>query len=343
MRRNCQAPQKTRRHHLRVRRNRHANWLGGFSFQPWMHRPVSPSTQSPGQSPRQCRQCRAAGMHFLRWVRKDILLGTVPAYCGHVTTIVPPGPAKETEMARIDVQIPTEDGVARGSLHVPDGDGPWPGVVMFPDALGLRDAMKDMGDRLASLGYVVLVPDVFYRAGDWAPFDPRTAFSDEQERNRIFGLIGSLSNERVVADAAAYANFLLARPEVRGTAIGTTGYCMGGRMSLVAAGGIGDKIAAAASFHAAMVAIPGNPDSPHLAADNIRARVYVAGSIEDAGFTTEHAELLTDALTRAGVEHTVEFYPGYHGFAVPDMPVHDQALAERHWEALRTLYAAALP
>lgn len=245
-------------------------------------------------------------------------------------------------MPRIDVQIPTADGEAKGSLHVPDGGGPRPGVVMFPDAFGLRDTMRDMGDRLAGLGYVVLIPDIFYREGDWAPFDPSTAFSDEKERTRLFGLITSLGNEQIIADARAYVDFLLARPEVRGSAVGTTGYCMGGRMSLLAAGGTGEKIAAAASFHAARVALPDDPNSPHLAADQIRARVYVAGSIEDQGFTAEHAELLDGALTSAGVEHTVEFYPGYHGFAVPDAPVFDQALAERHWEVLQALYAAEL-
>ena len=245
-------------------------------------------------------------------------------------------------MPRTDVQIPTSDGVSNGSLHVPDGPGPWPGVVMFPDAFGLRDVMRDMGDQLAGLGYVTLVPDVFYRAGEWAPFDPITSFTDEKERGRLFGLIGSLSNDRITSDSAAYADYLLARPEVRGSAVGTTGYCMGGRMSMVAAGGIGDKIAAAASFHAAMVAIPDDPNSPHLAADQIRARVYVAGSIEDQGFTAEHAQLLDSALSAAGVEHTVEFYPGHHGFAVPDNAPFDEALAERHWEALRTLYAAEL-
>jgi carboxymethylenebutenolidase len=151
-----------------------------------------------------------------------------------------------------------------------------------------------------------------------------------------------LTNGRVIADADAYADFLLARPEVSGTAVGTTGYCMGGRMSLVAAGGIGDKIAAAASFHAARVAIPDDPNSPHLAAGKIRAAVYVAGSIEDHGFTAEHAELLDSALTSAGVPHTIEFYPGHHGFAVPDNAPYDAALAERHWEALRGFYAEQL-
>jgi carboxymethylenebutenolidase len=240
------------------------------------------------------------------------------------------------------VQIPTSDGVSNGSLHIPDGTGPWPGVVVFPDAFGLRDTMRDMGDHLASLGYVALVPDVFYRAGDWAPFDPDTAFTDEKERGRLFGLIRGLTNGRIITDADAYADFLLARPEVRGTAIGTTGYCMGGRMSLVAAGGIGDKIAAAASFHAARVAIPDDPNSPHLAADKIRAAVYVAGSIEDHGFTAEHAQLLDNALTSAGVPHTIEFYPGHHGFAVADNAPYDAALAERHWEALRGFYGERL-
>ena len=127
-------------------------------------------------------------------------------------------------MPRIDVQIPTSDGVSNGSLHVPDGPGPWPGVVMFPDAFGLRDVMRDMGDQLAGLGYVTLVPDVFYRAGEWAPFDPITSFTDEKERGRLFALIGSLSNDRITADSDAYADFLLARPVVRGSAIGTTGY-----------------------------------------------------------------------------------------------------------------------
>ena len=242
-------------------------------------------------------------------------------------------------MPRTDVQITTPDGVANGSLHVPEGQGPWPGVLLFVDAFGLRDVMRDMGDQLASYGYVVLIPDVFYREGNWAPFNPATAFTDEAERNRLFSFIGSLTNDKIISDADAYADFLLARPEVSSKAIGTTGYCMGGRMSMVAAGGIGDKIAAAAAFHAAGIAVPGDPNSPHLAADRIRAAVYVGGSIEDAGFTEEMAQLLRDSLAEAGVEHTVEFYPGHHGFAVRDNAPYDPALEERHWAALRQLYA----
>ena len=245
-------------------------------------------------------------------------------------------------MTRIDVRIPTRDGAATGTLHVPEGEGPWPGVLVFTDIFGPRDVFAAMGDRLASLGYVALIPDAYYRKGGYAPFDTKTAFSDAKERSRLFGLASTLTNERVIADANDYADFLLARPEVRGSAIGAHGYCMGGRLTLVAAGGVGDKMAAAASFHAGRVALPDDPNSPHLAADSIRAEVFVAGSAGDDGFTKENAALLDQALTTAGVPHTVEIWPGRHGFAVADQPVHDAALEERHWEALRTLYGARL-
>jgi carboxymethylenebutenolidase len=214
---------------------------------------------------------------------------------------------------------------------------------MFPDAGGLRDVFRGMGDRMASLGYVTLVPDVYYREGDWAPFDLATAFGDEKERARLFAIMGTLTNERVIADASAYVDFLLGRPEVAGSMIGTTGYCMGGRMSMLAAGGAesAGKIAATASFHGGRIAVAGDPSSPHLAADRIAATVYVAGAVEDGSFTAEQAELL-DAALAAGVDHTVEFYPAHHGFAVPDHETFDESASDRHWDALQRLYAAAL-
>ena len=245
-------------------------------------------------------------------------------------------------MPRLDVQIPAPDGTANGSLHVPDGDGPWPGVLMIPDAGGLRDTFRDMGDRLAGLGYVTLILDIYYRAGDWAPFDVNTLFTDPAERARMGRLASALTNDRITADAGAYAGFLLARPEVSGPAIGTTGYCLGGRLSLIAAAGLGSTVAAAASFHGGRLALPDDPGSPHLLADRLTGTVYVAGAIEDGSFTAEQAELLDRALTDAGVDHTVEFYPARHGFAVPDNDTYDGAAAERHWAALRHLYQAHL-
>jgi carboxymethylenebutenolidase len=155
-------------------------------------------------------------------------------------------------------------------------------------------------------------------------------------------LIRTLSNDRVIADASAYADFLLARPEVSGPAIGTTGYCMGGRLSLVAAGGLGRTIAAAASFHGGRLAVADDPSSPHLAADRITATVYVAGALDDDSFTKAQAALLDGALTEAGVNHTVEFYPAHHGFAVRDNPAYDPDASAQHWRALAELYRAHL-
>jgi len=239
---------------------------------------------------------------------------------------------------RLGVQIPAPDGRSPGTLHVPDGDGPWPGVLVFPDAGGVRETFGQMGDQLAGLGYVVLIPDIYYRAGDWVPFDVATLFTDPRERARMSGLVRPLTNDAIIADAGAYAEFLLARPDVSGPAIGTTGYCLGGRMSLVAAGGLGRTIAAAASFHGGRLAVADDPASPHLAADRISAMVYVAGAVDDNSFTTEQAGLLEEALTGAGVEHTIEFYPARHGFAVPDNPTYDAGAQARHCDALGRLY-----
>ena len=245
-------------------------------------------------------------------------------------------------MRRLDVQIPAPDGDSIGTLHLPDGDGPWPGVLVFPDAGGARETFRQMGDRLASMGYVTLVPDIYYRAGEWTPFNVATLFTDKQERARMSSLTSLLTNDGIIADSGAYASFLLARREVTGSAIGTTGYCLGGRMSLIAAGGLGSKIAAAASFHGGRLAVDGDPSSPHLSADRITATVYVAGATDDDSFTASQAELLERALTDAGVDHTLEFYPAHHGFAVPDNPTYNTEANARHWDALDELYRARL-
>lgn len=245
-------------------------------------------------------------------------------------------------MPCLDVEIPTPDGHSKGTLHLPAGDGPWPGVLVFPDAGGTRETFRKMGDQLAGMGYATLIPDIYYRAGQWDPFDMATLFSDPKERARLGTLVSVLTNDRIIADAGAYADFLLARPEVTGSAIGTTGYCLGGRMSLIAATGLGRTVAAAASFHGGRLAVVDDPASPHQFAGGITATVYVAGAQDDATFTTEQAELLERALTDAAVTHTIEIYPARHGFAVPDNLTYNSQASARHWQALRQLYQTSL-
>ncbi|HEV7977245.1 dienelactone hydrolase family protein [Amycolatopsis sp.] len=244
-------------------------------------------------------------------------------------------------MPRTEVAIRTEDGTCAASLHTPSDQGSRPAVIMYPDAGGRRETMAVMADRLAELGYTVLLPDVYYRS-EWAPFDLATVFGEPEERKRLFELMGTLTPERIVQDTGAFLDFLADRPEVSGTGVGTTGYCMGGRISLTVAGHHPDRIAAAASFHGGNLAAADDTNSPHLLADRIRAAVLVAGAEDDGSFPPEQFERLEQALTGAGVRHTISTYPAAHGFAVGDNPTYDADAAERHWTALAELYGANL-
>ncbi len=244
-------------------------------------------------------------------------------------------------MPNITDTVTTADGSCPVRLFTPEGQGPWPGVVMIPDAGGVRQTFFDMAAHLADFGYAVLLPDVYYRQGEWAPFDMATAFTDDNERKRLFKFIGSISPENWASDANAYFDYLAARPEVIGSKFGITGYCMGGRAALTIAGLVPDRVAAAASYHGGGL-VTESADSPHLRADKIQAAVYVGGAENDASFTADHAEQLEKALTAAGVEHKIETYAAGHGFAVPDNGPYDEAAAERHWTTMREVFGANL-
>ena len=244
-------------------------------------------------------------------------------------------------MGKREVSITTPDGTMDAGLHTPAGEGPWPAVIMYPDAGGVRPTFDDMGQQLADLGYAVLVPNFYYRQGEIAPFDMKTVFSDPAERKRLMTLVGSVSKEDATRDTEAMLDFLADQPEVAATKVGTTGYCMGGGLALNAAGRFPERVGAAASFHGGQIASTA-PDSPHLLAGSMDAAVYVAGAEQDGSFDDEQFERLAAALTDAGVDHTLVTYPALHGFAVPDNPTFDAAAAERHWQALRDLYAKAL-
>jgi carboxymethylenebutenolidase len=186
------------------------------------------------------------------------------------------------------------------------------------------------------------VPDIYYRSGDWAPFDLNTAFGDPDERTRLMSMMGGITPDKMESDARAFFDYLAARPEVSGESFGTTGYCMGGRTSLVLAGRVPERVAAAMSFHGGGLASD-DPGSPHLLADQMQAVVYVAGAENDQSFTPEAAEKLDKALTAADVEHTIVTYPAAHGFAVADHgAVYDEAAAARHWAAMKDFFGTHL-
>lgn len=212
---------------------------------------------------------------------------------------------------------------------------------MYPDAGGTRPVFREMAARLAALGYAVLVPDVYYRSGDWAPFDMAAVFGDAGERNRLFAMMKAITPEVMAADAGEFFDYLAARPEVSGQRFGGCGYCMGGRTSLMVAGRVPDRVAAAMSFHGGGLASD-DADSPHLLASKITAAVYVGAAADDASYTREQSEILDAALTQAGVEHIIEWYPALHGFAVADNAPYDEAAAERHWQAMSDFFGSTL-
>jgi carboxymethylenebutenolidase len=172
--------------------------------------------------------------------------------------------------------------------------------------------------------------------------NPHTVFSNPEERKVLMEkFFARATPAKVMADTRAFLDYLEAEPDVKPGRIGTTGYCMGGLMSVTAAGTYPDRIAATASYHGSRLATDA-PESPHLLAPKIKARLYIAGAIEDASFPDSMKERLEEALTQAGVDHRIETYPARHGWVLRDTPAYDAAQAERHWRTVTALFDATL-
>lgn len=247
-------------------------------------------------------------------------------------------------MTHTKYSIETKHGRADAHVFTPQsGSGPWPGVLVYMDGRGIRPALFDLGQRLADAGYYVLLPDLFYRSGPYEVPAP-TAFAENPEfRKQWFAKhIAPLTAANVRADTRAYLDFLAEQPNASSGLVGTTGYCLGGGLSLSAAGNFPDRVIAAASYHGGNLATD-SADSPHRLADRIRGRVYVAGAVEDASFPDAQKEKLTRALEDAGVQHRVETYEGArHGWVPTDSAVYNPEAAERHWQTLIELFDTTL-
>jgi carboxymethylenebutenolidase len=239
--------------------------------------------------------------------------------------------------------IPTPDGAARAYFFNPEGTGSWPAVIFYMDAPAIRPALFSMCERLAANGYAVVLPDLFWRAGPYDPIDVNVVFHDQPARRALFGrLMSTTSPRKALSDTGAILDWLSARPEVMGLEVGVTGYCMGAAHALRAAATFPDRIVAAAGFHGGNLA-SNSPESPHLLASRIKARIYIGGADQDSSFPPQQAARLREALDAAGVRNTVEIYAGaQHGFAPPDMPVYNETAAERHWTALLSLFRETL-
>jgi carboxymethylenebutenolidase len=257
--------------------------------------------------------------------------------------------AAKAAVTETDVQIKTPDGSCDAALVQPKAKGTWPGVILYPDAFGLRPTMRDMAKRLAADGYTVVVPNMFYRTAKAPVFGPGFNFSNKDDMAKLGELRKPLTADAVMRDGAALVAFLDAQSAVSKSAkIGVQGYCMGGPMTLQTAAAVPNRVGAGASFHGGGL-VTDKPDSPHLLVPKIKARYYFGIAANDDERQPDAKMVLDAAFHAANLPAKIEVYQGcMHGWCVKDMPaepgkpIYNEAQAERAWGELLALYKQAL-
>jgi len=260
------------------------------------------------------------------------------------------GSAAELPVVEKNVEVKTPDG-ACDALFIHPTTGTHPGVLVWPDAFGLRPAMRDIGKRIAAEGYAVLVPNPFYRLAKAPVIDDPSSFSFQNPADmaKLRPLMASVQAAGAAEkDAAAYIAFLDAQSQVaKNKKVGTQGYCMGGPLVVRTAAAVADRVGAGASFHGGGL-VTDSPDSPHLLAPKIKGRMYFGVASNDDARQPDAKDKLREAFSAAKVPAEIELYQSLHGWCVPDMPmqngapIYNKPDAERAWAKLVALYKAAL-
>jgi carboxymethylenebutenolidase len=256
----------------------------------------------------------------------------------------------KASVVETDVEIKTPDGTCDAAFIHPAG-GSHAGVLIWTDAFGLRPSMREMGKRLAEQGYSVLVPNPFYRMGKAPFFTDASTVDFAKDRGKIMPLMGSVTAAgNAEKDAQAYIAFLDEQKQVnKSKKIGTQGYCMGGGLVMRTAATVPDRVGAGASFHGGGL-VTDKPDSPHLLAPKIKAKMYFGIAMSDDKQQPDAKDKLKEAFIAAGNPAEIEVYgDAYHGWCVPDMPkqgdgsaTYNKPDAEKAWAKLTTLYKGSL-
>lgn len=239
------------------------------------------------------------------------------------------------------IDIPTKDGATTTFVVHPERGGPHPLILFYMDAPAIREELRDMARRLASAGYYVMLPNLYYRAGvlELGPLSPDP---NDPSRARMFELMNGLSIAMVMDDTDALVAFAEGQPAASTAKVGCVGYCMSGQFSINAAARHADKVRAAASIYGTFL-VTDKDDSPHLAAPKSEAELYFACAEIDRWAPLEMVQMLSASLSADEVNAEVELYPKVeHGFAFPQRAAYDKASAERHWERLNALFARNL-
>jgi carboxymethylenebutenolidase len=238
------------------------------------------------------------------------------------------------------VELPTREGATTTFICHPEREGPHPPILFYMDAPAIREELRDMARRLATVGYYVMLPNLYYRAGvlelDWRP-------DNADVRARMMELMGGLTIPMIMDDTDALIAWLDRDPAAKGGPIGTLGYCMSGQYAINAAARYPDRVTAAASIYGVRL-VTDQPDSPHVVAGQAPdTEFYVACAETDVWAPPEMVEQFSQAMKTGGVNAEVEVHPGVeHGFAFPQRPAYNKPAAERHWERLFALYRRRL-
>ena len=240
------------------------------------------------------------------------------------------------------IDIPTRHGATTTFIVHPERHGPHPVVLFFMDAPAIREELRDMARRIATVGYYVMLPNLYYRKGvlelkDLPPLDEKAT------RARMFELMGSLSIPLVMSDGDALLDFADRDPAASNGKVATLGYCMSGQYAINFAARYPDRVAAAASIYGVQL-VTDQADSPHLAAQKAKAEMYFACAEHDPYAPLEMVQALDQTVKSKNLNAEVELYPGvHHGFAFPQRgAVYDKPAAERHWERLFALWKRRL-
>ncbi|MEN3950748.1 dienelactone hydrolase family protein [Iodidimonas sp. SYSU 1G8] len=237
-------------------------------------------------------------------------------------------------MAELETDIPTPDGRMNSFAAWPDTGGPFPAVILYMDAPGIREELRDFARRIASQGYFCLLPDMYYRNGV-------LRFDFSMDRDNAFKLVmatmATLNVDRVMRDTKGMIDWLEARPEVRGP-YGCVGYCMSGQYVVAAAGTFPDKIVATASLYGVGI-VTDQPDSPHLLVPNIKGELYLGFAAHDPWVADDVIPTLTKTLDQHGVAHECEIHPETeHGFCFPQRPAYVKDRAEIAWRKMSDMF-----
>jgi carboxymethylenebutenolidase len=233
------------------------------------------------------------------------------------------------------IDIETKDGKTTTFITHPERGGPFPVILFYMDAPGIREELRDMARRLGTAGYYVMLPNMYYRSGamELGPINPDP---ESPERKRMFQLMSSLNIQLVMEDTKALLAYADGQSAANTKIVGTVGYCMSGQYAINAATHFPERVKAAASMYGVQLATD-RPDSPHLAGSRTKAELYFGCAETDVYAPQEIIDKLKEAMK--GSKNEVEIYPGtHHGFAFPKRPVYHRDAAERHWERLLALY-----